>query len=143
MFDITGHNVEHGRYRFALNTTNVCCSGYAKQVGNLMACGHGSWETGRATYWNQGARQFPVIFEGPEKDSDTFEITMPPVMRWMTCSAVDVDYACQLSQQDEARKCTEVRETFEIKELSVPLDKMDDLKNSIGSLRVTNGIRRS
>jgi hypothetical protein len=106
--------------------------GYAKQVGNLMAVrprvmGNRSSDV----LETREPRQFPVIFEGPEKDSDTFEITMPAGYEVDDLPPpVDVDYgfASYHSKTEAAGNVLKYARTFEIKELSVPLNKMDDLK---------------
>ena len=76
-------------------------------------------------------RKFPVIFAGPEKDSDTFEITLPTGYEVDDLPPpVDVDYgfASYHSKTESAGNVLKYTRTFEIKELSVPLDKTDDLK---------------
>jgi hypothetical protein len=76
-------------------------------------------------------RKFPVIFAGPEKDSDTFEITVPTGYEVDDLPPpVDVDYgfASYHSKTESAGNVLKYTRTFEIKELSVPLNKTDDLK---------------
>ena len=76
-------------------------------------------------------RQFPVIFEGPERDTDTFEITLPAGYEVDDLPPpVDVDYsfASYHSKSESAGNVLKYSRTFEIKELSVPLSKMDELK---------------
>ena len=134
MFDITGatmSNMDATDSPFEYNYTFVA-PGYAKQVGNLMAVrprvmGNRSSDV----LETREPRQFPVIFEGPEKDSDIFEITMPAGYEVDDLPPpVDVDYgfASYHSKTEAAGNVLKYERTFEIKELSVPLDKMDDLK---------------
>lgn len=76
-------------------------------------------------------RQLPVIFDGPRKDLDTFEITMPAGYEVDDLPpAVDMDYsfASYHSKTEAAGDKLKYTRTLEIKELSVPLEKMDDLK---------------
>jgi len=76
-------------------------------------------------------RKFPVIFAGPEKDSDTFEIILPAGYEVDDLPPpVDIDYgfASYHSKTESAGNMLKYTRTFEIKELSVPLNKTDDLK---------------
>jgi hypothetical protein len=76
-------------------------------------------------------RKFPVIFDGPEKDSDTFEITLPTGYEVDDLPPpVDVDYgfASYHSKTESVGNVLKYTRTFEIKELSVPLSKTDDLR---------------
>jgi hypothetical protein len=76
-------------------------------------------------------RKFPVIFNGPEMNSDKFEITLPPGYEVDDLPPpVDVDYgfASYHSKTEVADNALKYSRTLEIKELSVPLSKMDDLK---------------
>jgi len=59
---------------------------YAKTAGNLMLVRPrvlGSRSSDLLE--TKEPRLFPVELPGPERDVDTFEITMPPAMRWTTC----------------------------------------------------------
>jgi hypothetical protein len=76
-------------------------------------------------------RQLPVIFDGPRKDTDSFQITFPAGYEVDDVPPpVDVDYgfASYHSKTESAGNTLKYTRTFEIKELSVPLSKMDDLK---------------
>jgi hypothetical protein len=76
-------------------------------------------------------RKFPVIFEGPQKDTDNFEIALPAGYEVDDLPpAVDVDYSfgSYHSKTEVSGRVLKYTRSFEIKELSVPLDKMDDLK---------------
>ncbi len=105
---------------------------YAKPAGDLLLVrprligvrGSGLLET-------KEPRQLPVIFDGPRKDVDTFEITMPVGYEVDDLPpAVDMDYsfASYHSKTEAAGNKLKYTRTLEIKELSVPLEKMDDLK---------------
>lgn len=105
---------------------------YAKPAGDLLlvrprVIGVDS----RALLETKEPRQFPVIFEGPERDSDSFEITLPAgyVVDDLP-PPVDVDYSfgSYHSKTEVAANVLKYSRTFEIKELSVPMSKMDDLK---------------
>jgi hypothetical protein len=111
---------------------SIVAQRYAKPTGELLLVrprligikGSGLLET-------KEPRQLPVIFDGPRKDTDTFEITLPAGYEVDDLPPpVDVDYTfASYHSKTEAsgNKLTYTR-TFEIKELSVPMDKMDDLK---------------
>jgi len=76
-------------------------------------------------------RELPVVFEGPKKDTDRFEITMPAGYEVDDLPPpIDMDYsfASYHSKTEASGNVLKYSRTFEIKELSVPLSKMDDLK---------------
>jgi hypothetical protein len=76
-------------------------------------------------------RKYPVEFEGPQRDADTFEIKIPKgyVVDELPPS-VDVDYtfASYHSKTEASGDTIRYTRTFEIKELSVPVSKADELK---------------
>ncbi|MFZ0773623.1 MAG: DUF3857 and transglutaminase domain-containing protein [Candidatus Sulfotelmatobacter sp.] len=105
---------------------------YAKNAGNLLlvrprVIGNkslGFLET-------KEARKFPIEFEEPARDTDTFEITIPAgyVVDDIP-PPVDADYgfASYHSKTVVNGNVVGYTRTFEVKELSVPVDKADDLK---------------
>jgi hypothetical protein len=134
MFDLTAatmSNLEQNDQPFGYNYTLVA-TGYAKTLGDLLAVrprvmGNRSSDL----LESKEPRQFPVIFPGPERDTDTFEITMPAGFEVDDLPpAVDLDYgfASYHSKTEVAGNVLKYSRTFEIKELSVPLAKTDDLK---------------
>jgi len=76
-------------------------------------------------------RKYPVEFEGPRRDSDTFEIQVPAgyVVDELP-PPVDVEYSfgSYHSKTEVSGNTIRYTRTFEIKELSVPVSKTDDLK---------------
>jgi len=76
-------------------------------------------------------RRFPIELEEPTRDSDTFDITIPPgyVVDDIP-PAVDADYgfASYHSKTEVKGNLIHYSRTFEVKELSVPVSKADDLK---------------
>jgi len=105
---------------------------YAKQAGNLLVfrprvMGNRSSDL----LETKDARKFPVIFDGPERDTDNFEIVLPKgfVVDDLP-PAVDLEYSfgSYHSKTEVAGGTLKYTRTFEIKELSVPLSKMEDLK---------------
>ena len=105
---------------------------YAKNAGNLLLVrprvlgvkALGFLET-------KEPRKFPVEFEGPSRDTDKFEITIPPGYEVDDLPPpVDADYnfASYHSKTEVKGNVIGYTRTFEVKELSVPVDKTDDLK---------------
>lgn len=105
---------------------------YAKNAGNLLlvrprVIGNkslGFLET-------KEERKFPIEFEEPTRDTDTFEITIPSgyVVDDIP-PPVDADYgfASYHSKTVVNGNVVDYTRTFEVKELSVPVSKADDLK---------------
>ena len=76
-------------------------------------------------------RKFPIEFEGPSHDTDTFDITIPTGMVVDDVPpAVDADYgfASYHSKTEVKGNVIHYSRTFEVKELSVPVAKADELK---------------
>ena len=105
---------------------------YAKNAGNLLLVrprvlgvkAQGFLET-------KEPRKFPVEFEEPTRDTDKFEITIPAGYEVDDLPPpVDADYsfASYHSKTEVKGNVIGYTRTFEVKELSVPVDKADDLK---------------
>ena len=76
-------------------------------------------------------RKYPVEFEGPWRDTDIFEITLPPGYEVDDLPApvnVDYSFASYHSKTEANGNTLKYTRTFEVKELSVPLSKVEDLK---------------
>jgi hypothetical protein len=76
-------------------------------------------------------RRYPVEFPGPQKDSDQFEIKIPAgyvVDELPPPTDVDFSFGSYHSKVEVSGTTLRYTRTFEIKQLSVPVDKMDDLK---------------
>ena len=134
MFDITAAtmlNLEQNEQPFGYNYS-IAAPAYAKPLGELLAVrprvmGNRSSDV----LETKEPRQFSVIFGGPERDTDTFEITMPAGYEVDDLPPpIDMDYsfASYHSKTEASGNVLKYSRTFEIKELSVPLSKMDDLK---------------
>ncbi|MFZ0818352.1 MAG: DUF3857 and transglutaminase domain-containing protein [Candidatus Sulfotelmatobacter sp.] len=105
---------------------------YAKTAGNLILVrprvigskGSGFLET-------KESRKFPIEFEEPTRDTDTFEITIPPgyVVDDLP-PQVDADYgfASYHSKTVVNGNVVDYTRTFEVKELSVPVNKAEELR---------------
>jgi Domain of Unknown Function with PDB structure (DUF3857)/Transglutaminase-like superfamily len=77
------------------------------------------------------ARQFPIEFDGPSRDTDTFEIAIPTgyVVDDLP-PAVDADYsfASYHAKTEVNGNLIHYSRTFEVKELSVPVARAEELK---------------
>jgi hypothetical protein len=105
---------------------------YAKNAGNLLLLRPrvmGSKSS--AILETKEPRKFPVEFEGPVRDTDSFEITIPPGYEVDDLPPpVDSEYsfAGYHSRTEAKGDVIHYTRTFEVKELSVPVEKMEDLK---------------
>jgi hypothetical protein len=105
---------------------------YAKNAGDLLLVrprvignkGSGFLET-------KDPRKFPIELEEPTRDTDTFEITIPPgyaVDDLPPPVDADFSFASYHSKTVVNGDVVGYTRTFEVKELSVPVSKADDLK---------------
>ncbi len=105
---------------------------YAKNAGNLLlvrprVIGNKSL----AFLETKEPRHFPIEFEEPTCDTDKFEITIPPgYVVDDVPPPVDADYgfASYHSKTVVTGNVVDYTRTLEIRELSVPLDKAEELK---------------
>jgi Domain of Unknown Function with PDB structure (DUF3857)/Transglutaminase-like superfamily len=114
-------------YQYSLVAQN-----YAKNAGNLLlvrprVLGSNSSDV----LEKKEPRMFSVEFDGPAKNMDTIEITLPvgyevddlpPPMN------ADYSFASYHSKTEVNGNTLKYMRTFEVKELSVPLSKVEDLK---------------
>ena len=76
-------------------------------------------------------RKYAVEFEGPSRDTDTFEITLPPgyeVDDLPPSIHAEYSFASYESKTETSGNVLRYTRTFEVKETSVPLSKVEDLK---------------
>ena len=105
---------------------------YAKSAGSLLLVRPrvlGS--KARATLETKEPRVFPVEFEGPARDTDNFEIALPTGYEVDELPPpVDADYgfASYHAKTEVKGNVIAYQRTFEVKELSVPAAKADELK---------------
>ena len=105
---------------------------YAKSAGDLILLRPrvvGSKFSG--VLETKDPRKFPVEFEGPVKDVDSFEITIPAGYEVDDLPPpVDTDYsfASYHSRTEAKGNVIHYSRTFEVKELSVPVEKVEELK---------------
>jgi transglutaminase-like putative cysteine protease len=105
---------------------------YAKNAGNMLLVrprvlgvkSMGFLET-------REPRKFAVEFEGPVRDTDTFEITIPAgyeVGDLPTPVDTEYSFASYHSKTEVNGGVIRYNRTFEVKELSVPVDKTEELR---------------
>ena len=127
----TVSNLDHPDQPF-LYDYSIVADNYAKTAGNLMLVRPrvvGEYTSGLLE--RKEARKYPVEFEGPVRDTDTFEITLPPgyeVDDLPPPADADYSFASYHSKTEANGNTVKYTRTFEIKELSVPVSKVDDLK---------------
>jgi len=124
-------NFEHTDQPFGFNYTFQSYN-YAKNAGNLLLVRPrvlGSKSS--AILETKEPRKFPLEFEGPSRDTDSFEITLPPGYEVDDLPPpMDVDYSfgSYHSKTEANGQTLHYTRSMEIKELSVPVGKMEDLK---------------
>lgn len=111
---------------------SLVAGNYAKMAGNLLLVRPrvvGSKSSDLLE--TKEPRKFPVEFDGPQRDTDMFEITLPPgyeVEDLPPPMNADYGFASYHSQTEVNGNVLKYTRTMEIKELSVPLSKMEELK---------------
>jgi hypothetical protein len=111
---------------------SVVAQNYAKPAGNLLLVrprfiGNKSSDL----LETKEPRKYPVEFDGPSRDVDTFEITLPAgyeVEDLPPPVNADYSFASYHSKTEVNGNTLKYTRTFEVKELSVPLSKVEDLK---------------
>jgi len=77
-------------------------------------------------------RRYPVEFPGPERDTDIFEIALPPsyqVDELPPPVNLDLGFGAYHSKSEVIGGTLRYSRSFEIRELSVPVSKAEELKN--------------
>jgi hypothetical protein len=124
-------NLQQNLLPFQYNYSIVSLN-YAKNAGNLMLVRPrliGS--KARDLLESKEPRKYPVEFPGPERDTDTFEIAIPSgyeVDDLPPPVNADYSFASYHSKTEVSGNTLKYTRTFEVKELSVPVSKVDDLK---------------
>jgi len=124
-------NLEQNNLPFVYEYS-VVAENYAKSAGDLLlvrprVIGYDS----QNIMETKEARKYPVEFPGPWRNTDTFEIALPAGYEVDDLPpAVNADYsfASYHSKAEVSGKTLKYTRTFEIKELSVPVSKADELK---------------
>jgi predicted transglutaminase-like cysteine proteinase len=134
MFHITHAslvNLDRNDQPFGFNYTFESDS-YAKNAGNLLLVRPrvlGNKSSG--VLETKEPRKFPIEFEGPSRDTDSFEIALPPgyeVDELPPPMDVDYSFGSYHSKTEATGRTLRYTRAVEIKELSVPVSKMDELK---------------
>lgn len=105
---------------------------YAKVAGNMLLVRPrvlGSQASGILE--TKEPRKFPLEFEGPLRDTDNFEITLPAgyeVDELPPPMDVEYSFGSYHSKTEASGQVLHYTRSVEIKELSVPVSKMDELK---------------
>jgi Domain of Unknown Function with PDB structure (DUF3857)/Transglutaminase-like superfamily len=124
-------NLTRADMPFGFNYTFVS-ENYAQNAGNLLLVRPRVLGTkARGILETKEPRQFPIEFEGPLRDTDRFEITLPPGYEVDELPPpVDVDYsfASYHSKTEAKGNVIGYTRVFEVKELSVPVSRADELK---------------
>jgi len=111
---------------------NLVAPSYAKPAGNLLMIRPRVMGIRSSDLMEEKEpRKFPVIFPGPEKDVDSFEIALPAGYEIDDLPLpVDIDYsfASYHSRTEKKESAILYTRTFEVKELVVPMEKLDELK---------------
>ncbi len=124
-------NLERTDQPFGFNYT-FQSTNYAKTAGTLLLVRPrvlGNDSSGVLETREQ--RKFPFEFRGPLRDTDSFEIALPPGYQVDDLPpAMDVDYsfASYHSKTEASGQTLHYSRSLEIKELSVPVSKIDELK---------------
>jgi len=111
---------------------SLVADSYAKTAGNLLLVrprfiGKKSSDL----LETKEPRKYSVEFDGPSRDVDTFEITLPAgyeVDDLPPPVNVDYSFASYHSKTEVNGNTLKYTRTFEVKELSVPLNKVEELK---------------
>jgi Domain of Unknown Function with PDB structure (DUF3857)/Transglutaminase-like superfamily len=105
---------------------------YAKNAGNLLLVRpRVIGNKGFAFLETKEPRKFPIEFEGPARDTDTFEITIPAgyvVDDLPPPVDADFSFASYHAKTVVTGNVVDYTRTFEVKELSVPVNKAEDLR---------------
>ena len=115
------------QYHYSLAATD-----YAKHVGDMLAVRPRVLGIMASSLLEtKEPRLFPIEFEGPAKDTDIFEITLPPGYEVDDLPApvnAEFSFASYHSKSEVIGDMLRYTRTLEIKELSVPADRSADLK---------------
>jgi hypothetical protein len=124
-------NLDHTELPFGFNYT-FRSDNYAKTAGNLLLVRPrvlGSKSSGILE--TKEPRKFPLEFEGPSRDTDSFEITLPAgyeVDELPPPMDVEYSFGSYHSKTEASGQTLHYTRSVEIKELSVPVSQMEELK---------------
>lgn len=121
------HNDQPFEYDYSLVVEN-----YAKAAGNLLLVRPrvlGTRSSGLLE--TKEPRKFPVEFQGPSLDSDSFEIALPngyEVSDLPPPIDVDYDFASYHSKTEASGNTLKYTRRLEVKQLTVPVSEVESLK---------------
>ena len=124
-------NLDHTDQPFGFNYT-FQSDNYAKIAGNLLLVRPrvlGNKSSG--VLETKEPRKFPLEFDGPSRDTDSFDIALPlgyEVDELPPPTDVDYSFGSYHSKTEASGQMLHYTRALEIKELSVPVSKMDELK---------------
>ena len=124
-------NLDHTDQPFGFNFT-FQSGNYAKIAGNLLLVRPrvlGNKSSG--VLETKEPRKFPLEFDGPSRDTDSFDIALPlgyEVDELPPPTDVDYSFGSYHSKTEASGQMLHYTRALEIKELSVPVSKMDELK---------------
>jgi hypothetical protein len=105
---------------------------YARPAGNLLLVRPRVLGTkASAVLETKEPRRYPFEFDGPYRDTDRFDITLPPgyeVDELPPPTDVEYSFGTYHSKTEASGQMLHYTRSVEIKELSVPVNQMDDLK---------------
>jgi hypothetical protein len=105
---------------------------YAKHAGDLLLLRPRVLGTKSSSLLEtREPRQFPIEFDGPVRDTDDFEITIPTGYTVDDLPApvnADYDFASYHSKTEASGNLIRYTRTFEIKKLSVPAGRAEELR---------------
>jgi len=124
-------NLETPGQPLVLNYSFVS-DGYAKKAGDLLLVRpRVLGNKGSTILESKDPRLFPVEFDGPYHDTDTFQIALPPgyvVDELPPPTNLDYSFASYHSKTEAAGRTLVYTRSIEVKELTVPVARMDELK---------------
>jgi hypothetical protein len=116
---------------FGLNYSFTAAE-YAKNAGDLLLVRPRVLGTkAEGVLETKEPRKFPVEFDGPVRDTDVFDITIPPNYQVDDLPPpvdADIGFASYHSKSELNGNVIHYTRVFEVKELSVPVDKAEELK---------------
>lgn len=127
----TATNVDQTALPFVYDYSIVSAD-YAKNAGGLLLVRPhlvGTWSSGLLE--TKEPRKFPVEFDGPEANTEIADITLPPgyvVDDLPPPADAEFSFANYHSKTEVKGNVLHYTRTMEIKELSVPVSKLEELK---------------
>ena len=136
-------NLDHNDQPFGFDYSFEA-DNYAKNAGGLLLVRPRVLGNKAYTFLEtKEPRKFPIEFEGPARDTDTFEIAIPAgyeVDDMPPPVDTDIGFASYHSKTEVTARVIRYTRTFEVKELSVPVARAEELRKFY---RTINGDERN